>query len=408
MAFEKIAARLDSYRNAMIDLQIKLTSIPAVSPSSGGAGEAQKAEFLMGFLKDNRFQDIELIKAPDLDAPSGYRPNILAYFRGRSAAKTIWIMSHMDVVPPGELSLWRGDPYKAWIEGGKIFGRGVEDNQQALVGSLFAAMALRAEGLKPAFDVGLALVADEETGSDKGIAYVLKHSPAFRPCDLIVVPDAGNEDGTLIEIAEKSILWLKFKILGKQTHGSMPEKGINAFKAASYLITELDKLYTIFPESNPLFDPPISTFEPTKKECNVPNVNTIPGEDVFCMDMRILPAYTIDKVLAEIGQISEGITRKFGVTITWESLQSAPAAPPTAADAPVVKALERAVRQVYAVQGKPMGIGGGTVAALFRHAGIPAACWARLDETAHQPNEYCIIDNMIGDAKVFAHIMLQD
>ena len=55
-----------------------------------------------------------------------------------------------------------------------------------------------------------------------------------------------------------------------------------------------------------------------------------------------------------------------------------------------------------------MGIGGGTVAALFRHAGIPAACWAKLDETAHQPNEYCIIDNMVGDAKVFAHIMLQD
>ena len=51
-----------------------------------------------------------------------------------------------------------------------------------------------------------------------------------------------------------------------------------------------------------------------------------------------------------------------------------------------------------------MGIGGGTVAALFRHAGIPAACWARLDEIAHQPNEYCIIDNMVGDAKVFGHI----
>ena len=48
------------------------------------------------------------------------------------------------------------------------------------------------------------------------------------------MPDAGNENGTMIEVAEKSILWLKFKILGKQTHGSMPEKGINAFKAASF------------------------------------------------------------------------------------------------------------------------------------------------------------------------------
>jgi len=408
MSYDKIAARLDSYRNAMIDLQIKLTAIPAVSPSSGGEGEAKKAEFLLGFLKENGFQDIEVINAPDPDAPSGRRPNILAYYRGRSAAKTIWIMSHMDVVPPGEATLWRGDPYKAWIEGGKIYGRGVEDNQQALVGSIFAVKAFQAEGIKPAYDVGLALVADEETGSDKGIGYVLQHSKAFRPGDLIVVPDAGNEDGTLIEVAEKSILWLKFKVLGKQTHGSMPEKGINAFKAASFYITELDKLYTIYPQSNPLFDPPISTFEPTKKEANVPNVNTIPGEDVFCTDMRILPAYTIDEVLAKVKDIGRGIEQKFGVTISWEVLQSAPAAPPTDSSAPVVKALERAVRLVYGVEGKAMGIGGGTVAALFRHAGIPAACWARLDETAHQPNEYCIIDNMVGDAKVFAHIMLQD
>ena len=38
---------------------------------------------------------------------------------------------------------------------------------------------------------------------------------------------------------------------------------------------------------------------------------------------------------------------------------------------------------------------------------VTAACWAKLDETAHQPNEYCIIDNMLGDSKVFAHVFLQ-
>jgi succinyl-diaminopimelate desuccinylase len=55
-----------------------------------------------------------------------------------------------------------------------------------------------------------------------------------------------------------------------------------------------------------------------------------------------------------------------------------------------------------------MGIGGGTVAAIFRREEFEAACWSRLDETAHQPNEYCIIDNMVNDAKVFAHIFLQE
>jgi succinyl-diaminopimelate desuccinylase len=408
MPFDEIFRRLDQYRDEMIDLQIKLASIPAIAPSSGGEGEAKKADFLLDYLKKSGFQDIELIKTPDNNAPAGYRPNILAHYRGRSSARTVWIMTHLDVVPPGEMSLWRGDPFKPWVESGKIYGRGVEDNQQDLVASIFAVKALQALGLKPSYDIGLAIVADEETGSEKGIGDVLKKSKAFRKDDLIIVPDAGVEDGTDIEVAEKSILWLKFKTQGRQTHGSTPERGINAFKAASYLAVELDKLYQAFPESNPLFDPPISTFEPTKKEANVPNVNTIPGDDVFCLDSRILPVYPLEDVEAWIRKAVEAIEKKFGVTIAIEEMQRAAAAPPTPADAPVVSALKRAVKAVYGKDSRAIGIGGGTVAAYFRRAGFNAACWSKMDETAHQPDEYSIIDNMVGDAKVFAHVMMQD
>jgi len=385
-----------------------LCAIPAMSPLSGGEGEAKKAEFLLKFLKKNGFKNIKVIKAPDLDAPAGYRPNILVIHEGKNSSKTIWIMTHMDVVPPGELALWKGDPFKAWVEEGKIYGRGVEDNQQDLLASLYALKAFQAEGIKPKFDVGIALVADEETGSKKGIQYVLNQTQAFRSQDLIIVPDAGNKEGDMIEVAEKSILWLKFKTLGKQAHGSTPEKGINSFKAASFLVTELDALYQIFPKKDPLFDPPISTFEPTKKEANVPNINTIPGEDIFYMDSRILPEYKVEEVEAKIKNIAKNIEKKFKVKIELIENQKAPAAPPTPATAPVVSALKKAIKVVYNRDAKPKGIGGGTVAALFRKAGFNAACWARLDETAHQPNEYCIIDNMLGDAKVFAHVFLQD
>lgn len=406
--FDKIANRIDSYRDEMINMQIELCSIPAISPQSGGDGEAKKAEFLLDFVKKTGFEDVQLVKAPDMDAPSGYRPNILATYRGKSSARTNWIMTHMDVVPPGELSLWNGDPFKAWVEGGKIYGRGVEDNQQDMVASLFAIKAFQEEGIKPQYDVGIALVADEETGSGTGIDYVLGHSNPFRKQDLIIVPDAGNEEGTMIEVAEKSLLWLKFKTTGKQAHGSTPEKGVNSFKAASFLVTELNKLYRMFPDKNPLFSPPISTFEPTKKDPNVPNINTIPGEDIFYMDSRILPQYTIEEVEEKIEEMKSGIEDRFKVQITMEEDQKAPAAPPTPADAPVVLALKKAIKTVYGKEGEAVGIGGGTVAALFRRAKFEAACWAKLDETAHQPNEYCIIDNMLGDAKVFAHVFLQE
>jgi succinyl-diaminopimelate desuccinylase len=406
--FEKIAKRLDSFRDEMIDLQIKLCGLPAIAPSSGGEGETKKAEFLLNFLKRSGFQDITLLKAPDLEAPAGYRPNILAWYKGRNSSRTVWVMTHMDVVPAGELSQWRGDPFKAWLEGGKIFGRGTEDNQQDMVASLFAVKAFREERVQPPHDLAVALVADEETGSDKGIGYVLANSKAFRKQDLIIVPDAGSPDGSLIEVAEKSILWVKFKTQGKQAHGSTPEKGINSFRAASFLVTELGKLYKTFPLANPLFDPPISTFEPTKKEANVPNINTIPGDDVFYMDSRILPRYPVEKVLNQIKTLAGRVEQKFKVKIQLEEVQKAPAAPPTPVQAPVVQALKKAIQEVYQIKGRARGIGGGTVAALFRRAGFNAACWSRLDDTLHQPNEYCLIENMMGDAKVFAHVFLQE
>ena len=183
--FDKLARRIEQYRDEMVDLQMKLCAIPAIAPSSGGEGEAKKAEFLVEWLKANGFVDITVVKAPDLDAPAGYRPNILAYYRGQSHARTVWVMTHMDVVPPGEVSLWRGDPFKAWVEKGRVYGRGVEDNQQDMVASLVAVKALRAEGIVPAYDIGIALVADEETGSMKGIEHVLKKPQ--------VLPQAGPD-----------------------------------------------------------------------------------------------------------------------------------------------------------------------------------------------------------------------
>ena len=405
--FERIKSRIDSYREEMIDLQRELTAIPALSPLNGGEGEWKKAKYLKSYLDTIGFDEYKEFNSPDPQVPEGSRPNLIVKFHGEKHDRTVWIMAHLDIVPPGDMKLWHSDPYKIKIEGDKIYGRGVEDNQQGLVASLLAVKALKDEKITPSHDVGLVFVADEETGSKHGIIYVLENSDIFKKDDLIVVPDAGNPEGTMIEVAEKTILWLKITTLGKQCHGSTPEKGINSFKAASHLVVKLNQLYQLYPTSDPLFDPPISTFEPTKKEANIPNINTIPGEDIFYIDCRILPQYQMKEVLERIRKIAKEVEREFGVKISFEIAQGEQAAPATPPDAPVVKALERAIADVYQVKAKPMGIGGGTVAAYFRREGFNTAVWAKLDELAHQPNEYCIIGNLLGDAKVFAHILTQ-
>jgi succinyl-diaminopimelate desuccinylase len=66
--------------------------------------------------------------------------------------------------------------------------------------------------------------------------------------------------------------------------------------------------------------------------------------------------------------------------------------------------LEAALREVRDVEPCARGIGGSTVAAFFRKAGYPAVVWSTSEGSAHQTNESLYVPNMVGDAKVFAHI----
>ncbi|HNV71033.1 MAG TPA: M20/M25/M40 family metallo-hydrolase, partial [Candidatus Ozemobacteraceae bacterium] len=155
----------------------------------------------------------------------------------------------------------------------------------------------------------------------------------------------------------------------------------------------------------PLFDPPQSTFQPTRKEANVPNINTIPGEDVFYMDSRVMPGIPLDDVVAWCRSRADEVAARHGVSIVIEPVQFEQAAPPTPADSPLVRSLQHAIREVHGREAVPMGIGGGTVAAYFRRHGLHAAVWSTVDESAHQANEYCRLPNLLADARVFARVL---
>ena len=381
-----------------------MTAIPAMGPEAAATAK-EKADWVKGLLQEIGYDALN--DYPDPRVSCGWRPNFLVRWHGRDRSKTVWVMTHLDVVPPGDLKLWSNDPFTLTVAGDRLIGRGVEDNQQGLVSALLAVRALRKAGVTPAYNIGLAVVADEENGSEFGLHYLLKHHrSAFGDQDLIIVPDAGDEKGLTIEIAEKSILWLQVQVQGKQCHASTPAQGINAHRAAAHLAVKLDSLYQTFNQSDALFDPPVSTFEPTKKEANVPNINSIPGEDIFYLDSRVLPHYSLQSVEERIQQICREVETQFGVTIALSSKQRAAAAPPTGANAPVVQALKRSIAAVKGSEAKLIGIGGGTVAAAFRAAGLPAAVWSTLEDTAHQPDESSLISNTLSDAKVLAHLFI--
>jgi succinyl-diaminopimelate desuccinylase len=398
---ENILSEIDSSREGMADTMIGMIRIPAVAPESGGNGEARKADYLMEQLTG--FDSVERIDIPDTTDPSVMRSNILAVKKGLKPG-TVWLICHMDVVPAGDPTLWLSPPFRPILRDGKIYGRGTEDNGQSIISTLFASRPFLGEELN-GMSFGLAYVADEETGSKSGIIALLEQG-RFGKDDIFIVPDWGVPDGSMIEVAEKSMLWLRFDIEGKTAHASTPDKGINAFKVSTvFLMDLLDNLEKRYSAADDIFLPPKSTFEPTMRPATVENINTIPGKDSFCMDIRLLPRYDPNEVLSTCQALAAWHSEFTGATIKVEEIQKHHAGKISDVNSPGFKALSAAVESVFGKAPREVGVGGGTCANLFRQAGYNAYVWQSGGGTLHAPNEYVELDNIVNDSKVFATLL---
>ncbi|MGC8652351.1 MAG: M20 family metallo-hydrolase [Candidatus Micrarchaeia archaeon] len=392
--------QIDSLKEEMVATLTKMISIPAISPESGGTGEEKRANFLEGLLKG---MGLKVKRYTYKDGSGAARPNLIATYG--NSKKTIWILSHMDTVSEGDRSLWNHNPFDAQVKDGKIFGRGTSDNGQGVISSIYALKALIRSKASIKYKFGVALVADEEVGSKYG-AKALVREKIFDSSDMIVVPDGGNSKGDAIEIAEKGILWLKFDVEGKQVHASTPNKGLNAYRIAIKMLSEIDEaLHKRYPATDKLFYPHTSTFEMTKREKNVDSVNIIPGSDVSYMDCRVLPRYSLDTIINYVKRISERYSTG-GAQVKVDVYNREDSTKPTSPKSEIAKLLARSIRAVKGVNPKFVGVGGGTVAKYFRDLGMPAVVWATLPDNAHQPNEYLIIDDMVSDTKVFASLFI--
>lgn len=395
---------LDTLSQTVIDVQRGLVSIPALAPENGGDGERQKADLVKKFLGNIGLSDVREYNAPDLRVSCGHRPNIVTIIPGEDTSRTFWIVTHMDVVPPGERALWKTDPYTLCVEGDLIYGRGVADNHQGLVSSFLLAKALKELKIRPPINYGLVFVSDEETGNKFGIDYLLDHhSSLFKERDLFLVPDFKPDAGE-IEIAEKSVFWLKITVEGQQCHAAFPREGRNSLVATSAFILALRDLYKRFSDEDDLFYPAGSTFEPTKKDANVESINTLPGRDVFYLDCRVLPHYRLDDVMDEIRRMGGGIEADYGVKIRYEAVKYEQASSDSLKDSEIVQRLFRAVPDIFGCVPRCVGIGGFTAAFSLRRKKFPAAVWDPRP-LGHVPNEPSSVSATLNEAKVMAHVL---
>ncbi len=398
---------LASRKLQMAEDLAEISQIPAINPRMNGKGEYKRIQWIREQLEAAGMK-CEVIEVPDNHVDEGVRLNLYTTFPGsEDQSKTLWLIAHVDTVDTGNLSMWETDPLVPQFKDGKIYGLGCEDNTQSVIVLMHLAKLMKETSLQAKCNVSFLFVSDEEIASEYGLRALIDRG-LFSKNDEALVPDGGKSKGDFVEIAEKSRVWLRFIVNGKQGHAAFPTLGINACSVGMHLGVEIeDTLKKRFDYSDPLFDPPYSTFELTQKFSNVSSPNILPGEDIFVMDMRILPTYKVDEVIDSIREIADKYERNTqGITVKLEFIIRADAPQPTPPTSPVVQNL-MAVLLARGVDAKYGGIGGGTCAAFLRELNIPAVVWSHVDEMCHQPNEYVVIDNLVKDAQVFASTILK-
>ncbi len=146
------------------------------------------------------------------------RPILVGRLRGRRSGEALALLSHADVVPPGDLSLWVKPPFAGQrgegADASNLIGRGTLDMKGQAIANLLAIASLVRAGIVPARDIVYVVESGEESyDPNLGFGWLLAHRP-----DLVAgVADVFNEGGVNevrtteierfgVEVMQKAIL----------------------------------------------------------------------------------------------------------------------------------------------------------------------------------------------------------
>ncbi|NOZ63784.1 MAG: M20 family metallopeptidase [Caldiserica bacterium] len=368
-------------KDGLISLLSSLIRQPTVNPPGN--------EYLVREIVDNAFRELGArIKIIGEEQ----RPNILGEIgEGRPV---VAILSHMDVVPPGEG--WEIEPFEPVIKNGRIYGRGAEDNKGPFAASWAAVKAFLGENRSFQGKIILGAVADEERGSEKGMKLLLENG--FK-ADVCLIPDGGKWNKAVI--GEKGMLWVKINIFGKTAHGSEPEKGINAIRVLIKVIEKIEE-QARFGSFHPLFSAPTMNLGEIRGG-EAPNM--VPSQAECVLDFRYPAGVEKEEIIKKIKSILE--TEKDatpGISFRLEILQET--YPHLIEESnPWISKFKKSASDT-GINLQFTTIGGNTVAKLLYERGIVAFSHSPEDiSSAHQANESVSIEKLLLCANLWANFL---
>lgn len=174
---------------------------------------------------------------------------LLFRWPGRSDARPVVLMAHLDVVPVEESAPWQHPPFGAEIHAGAIWGRGTLDDKGAVVGICEAVETLLERGVVPAQDVWLSFGCNEEvSGTSAQLAVAELERRGVRPWFVVdeggaiaaeAFPGVGAPIG-VVGVTEKGVTSIELRVEGRGGHASTPAR-MGPTARIARAITRLDR-----------------------------------------------------------------------------------------------------------------------------------------------------------------------
>lgn len=379
------------------------------------------------------------------------------------------VLGHLDVVPEGDG--WKYPPYSAEVHDGKIYGRGTMDDKGPTVAALYGLEAIKELGLPLSKRVRIIFGTNEETGSkeveyymerekapisgftpdaeypliyaEKGIT-IFNVVKDLKPCrsNLSVksmeggtapnaVPDLckctveTDDPGKIqeaaamfcsstgydirTEVRDKEVI---VKSYGVAAHGSLPHLGKNAImRMFAFLGTlpfdgDLKEFIDFFnkyvgEETNgETFGVGLKDSESGELTFNVGRV-MMDGDTIkLALNIRYPVTYNLDDMMDPFNERIKGT----GIRVE-DLMHQKPLYFP--ADHPLIKTLQKVYNEQTGLEPKLLAIGGGTYAKEMPNIVAFGPIFPGKPDLDHQANEYIEIEDLIRNAKIYAHAIYE-
>ncbi len=409
-------AAVEDLAGEVVDFTAELVRIPTVNPPGEFYDDCARA--IGGRLERFGF-DVDYIAAEGRPEHTTEHPriNVVGTLPGARPNPLVHLNGHFDVVPVGEG--WTVDPFAGVVRDGRIYGRGTADMKAGIAAAVYAVEAIRRAGVRLAGTVEVSGTVDEESGGFAGVGHLAETGRIARGrTDAVIIPEPLHVDQ--ICIGHRGVYWFEVATHGRIAHGSMPFLGQSAIAHMGAVLEAIRR--DLLP-----------TFERRRTEVPVIpeaarratlNVNSVHGGQpagsvqtpcvadrcTAVFDRRFLLEEGFEATREEIVRLLDGMHERvpgFRYDLT-DLMVVEPSRTPD--DASVIGALGNAIAGVLGREATLVASPGTyDQKHVSRIAGVDncVAYGPGVLELAHQPDEWCGIDDLVNATRVLALAILE-